>query len=306
MVYEKKLLAKDLQAGNVATKTADVDLADDALSFNEDNAGRLTSAQLLEQIEIRQHRAEEELADQTLCQRLLFSSIPVRIRPSMLVTCLGVFAAFSGILSGFDQSIISGATHGVQHHFTSGTNPEWHWTDDTKTQLDSHSSSQWSLVSSLMPLGAMAGSLMIDPLHAVFGRRGSIIQSCLWYTLGAGLCAGCRSVGMLYAGRFILGVGVGIEGGSVGIYIGESVPKEVRGSLVYVRSLLLTHWVDTNGPQERISAVYCLGRSVWLRMRRHFLRRTLWFLALHARQLSPLLDNSPGWSPLHARISTLA
>ncbi|CUM68528.1 uncharacterized protein PRCAT00006254001 [Priceomyces carsonii] len=37
---------------------------------------------------------------------------------------------------------------------------------------------------------------------------------------------------MMYAGRFILGVGVGIEGGCVGIYISESVPPQVRGNIV--------------------------------------------------------------------------
>lgn len=91
---------------------------------------------------------------------------------------------------------------------------------------------QQSLVSSLMPFGAMAGSLMMSPLNELIGRRLSIIMSCLWYTLGAAICAGSMSHQMLYAGRFLLGIGVGIEGGCVGIYIAESVLASVRGNIV--------------------------------------------------------------------------
>lgn len=126
---------------------------------------------------------------------------------------LGGFAAAAGLLSGLDQSIISGAIIGMRDAL----------------HLDSD---QQSLVSSLMPLGAVAGSLLMPVMNKYFGRRMSIIISCLWYTLGAGLCAGSHTYQMMYAGRFILGVGIGIEGGCVGIYISESVPPNVRGNIV--------------------------------------------------------------------------
>ena len=42
---------------------------------------------------------------------------------------------------------------------------------------------------------------------------------------------------VMYAGRFILGIGVGIEGGGVGVYISESVPSNKRGSLVSLYQL---------------------------------------------------------------------
>lgn len=130
-----------------------------------------------------------------------------------MVYTLGIFSAFAGLLSGVDQSIISGATIGMEDALN-------------LTSL------QQSLVSSLMPLGAMAGSIMMSPLNEFIGRRLSIIVSCLWYTLGAAICAGSMSHQMMYAGRFLLGIGVGIEGGCVGIYIAESVPASVRGNIV--------------------------------------------------------------------------
>ncbi|CCE86247.1 Piso0_005909 [Millerozyma farinosa CBS 7064] len=161
----------------------------------------------------------EQLSQQTkketsLIRKLMKFEIEVNFKnTNTLVTMLGVFAAAAGLLSGLDQSIISGASIGMR--------PALHLTDD-----------QDSLVSSLMPLGAMAGSILMTPLNEYFGRKMSIIISCVWYTIGSALCAGSHTHNLMYAGRFILGVGVGIEGGCVGIYISESVPASVRGNLV--------------------------------------------------------------------------
>ncbi|KAK6204939.1 general substrate transporter [Scheffersomyces amazonensis] len=130
-----------------------------------------------------------------------------------MVWLLGAFASAAGLLSGLDQSIISGASIGME--------PALH--------LTSH---QQSLVSSLMPLGAVAGSILMTPLNEYFGRKKSIMISCVWYTVGAALSAAAHEYHIMYAGRFILGVGVGIEGGCVGLYIAESVPAKVRGNIV--------------------------------------------------------------------------
>jgi MFS family permease len=72
---------------------------------------------------------------------------------------------------------------------------------------------QVSLVSSGVPLGAVGGALMLGPLNEVVGRRMAIIVSLVLYTVGAALEAGAINVGMMVAGRIILGLGVGLEGG---------------------------------------------------------------------------------------------
>lgn len=43
----------------------------------------------------------------------------------------------------------------------------------------------------------------------------SQIVACVLYTIGAGLEAGSINYGMMIAARLILGVGVGLEGGTV-------------------------------------------------------------------------------------------
>ncbi|KAL2840134.1 hypothetical protein BJX68DRAFT_190035 [Aspergillus pseudodeflectus] len=184
------------------------------------------------EIERRDQQSQEYMVNESLYDRFAFFRIPIAVKSTRkLVMTLGIFAAFSGMLSGLDQSVISGALPGIRRQFVKYG--EWESLDDPKMKND------LSLVSSLMPLGAMAGALMMMPLNFYLGRRNSIIVSCVWYTIGAGLCAGARTIGMLFAGRFILGIGVGIEGGCVGIYISECVPPDLRGNLVSIYQLMI-------------------------------------------------------------------
>lgn len=164
-------------------------------------------------------QAQEVNTKPTFVDRLLSLEVALHFKNKQhMVYLLGFFAAAAGLLSGLDQSIISGASIGM----------------DKDLKL---TSGQASWVSSLMPLGAMAGSIIMTPLNESVGRKASLIISCIWYTIGAGLCAGSHNHHMMFAGRFILGVGVGIEGGCVGIYISESVPANVRGSIVSLYQL---------------------------------------------------------------------
>lgn len=200
---------KDVSSEEYASKdvrydtTTKVDASDLGDNFNFDKE--------FEELEIL---AAEVNQKPSMVDRLLGLEYKVNFLNKMhMVYLLGAFAAAAGLLSGLDQSIISGAKIGMIKDL----------------HLTTH---EMSLISSLMPLGAMAGSIIMTPLNEFFGRRTSLIISCIWYTIGGALCAGSHSHHMMYAGRFILGVGVGIEGGCVGIYISESVPASVRGSIV--------------------------------------------------------------------------
>lgn len=204
------------------TKPDDLFSDSERRSVFEETGGKLTTDQARFQFDFDKELAEcEELArnakqNKTFKEKLLLLEYELHFKnKNHMVWLLGGFAAAAGLLSGLDQSIISGASIGMREKSGLGLS------------LD-----QESWVSSLMPLGAMAGSILMTPLNEYFGRKMSIIISCLWYTLGAGLCAGSRNYHMMYAGRFILGIGIGIEGGCVGIYISESVPPTVRGNIV--------------------------------------------------------------------------
>lgn len=122
--------------------------------------------------------------------------------PAMFTWVLVAFASMGGLLSGLDQSLISGA--------------------NLFLPSDLHlSDMQASLVNAGMPLGAVGGALILSPANEYLGRRMAIIVSCILYTVGAALEAGAINFGMMFAGRFILGAGVGLEGGTVPVYVAE-------------------------------------------------------------------------------------
>jgi len=133
--------------------------------------------------------------------------------PALFTYILVGFASMGGLLSGLDQSLISGANLYMPVDLSLSANLA-------------------SLVNSGMPLGAVAGALILSPANEYLGRRWAIILACILYTIGAGLEAGAVDFGMMFAGRFILGTGVGLEGGTVPVYVAECVPYKVRGNLV--------------------------------------------------------------------------
>ncbi|EMD88924.1 hypothetical protein COCC4DRAFT_137772 [Bipolaris maydis ATCC 48331] len=128
--------------------------------------------------------------------------------PKHFTWMLIVFASMGGLLSGLDQSLISGANLTLPGDLG--------LTDQ-----------QNSLVNS-----AVAGALLISPCNEYFGRRWAIIISCILYTIGGALEAGAMNYGMIVAARVILGAGVGLEGGTVPVYVAETVESRMRGNVV--------------------------------------------------------------------------
>lgn len=133
--------------------------------------------------------------------------------PKHFTWFLVAFASMGGLLSGLDQSLISGANLYLPRDL------------DLTTR-------QNSLVNSGMPLGAVGGALLLSPTNEFFGRKWAIIISIILYTIGAALEAGSMNFGMIVSSRVILGLGVGLEGGTVPVYVAETVERRIRGNLV--------------------------------------------------------------------------
>ncbi|CAA9960253.1 hypothetical protein CFE70_003696 [Pyrenophora teres f. teres 0-1] len=133
--------------------------------------------------------------------------------PKHFTWMIVAFASMGGLLSGLDQSLISGANLTLPKDL-------------------GLTASQNSLVNSGMPLGAVAGAFLISPCNEYFGRRWAILISCILYTIGGALEAGAMNYGMMVAARVVLGAGVGLEGGTVPVYVAETVESRLRGNLV--------------------------------------------------------------------------
>ena len=135
------------------------------------------------------------------------------LSPRHYTWALVAFASMGGLLSGLDQSVISGANLFMPNDLNLTTR-------------------EYSLVNGGMPLGAVGGALILSPCNEYFGRKWSIIIACIFYTIGAALEAGAISFPMMVIARLILGIGVGLEGGTVPVYVAETVERRLRGNLV--------------------------------------------------------------------------
>lgn len=96
--------------------------------------------------------------------------------PKHFTWVLVIFASMGGLLSGLDQSVISGANLYLPKDLGLTTREN-------------------SLVNAAMPLGAVGGALILSPCNEYFGRWWSIIISCILYTIGAALEAGSINYG---------------------------------------------------------------------------------------------------------------
>lgn len=133
--------------------------------------------------------------------------------PKHFTFVMAAFASMGGCLFGLDQSLISGANLFYPRELGFGDH-------------------QVSMVNSSMPLGAVAGAILLSPANQYLGRRKAIIAATILYTVGAALQAGASNYGYMIAGRLILGLGVGIETGTVPVYVAETVERRIRGNLV--------------------------------------------------------------------------
>jgi MFS family permease len=111
------------------------------------------------------------------------------------------------------------------------------------------SSLQGWLVSAL-ELGAWAGALFNGYLADRISRKYSMLVAVVIFTLGTGLQTGAQNPAMLFAGRVIGGIGIGMFSMVIPLYQAEIAPPELRGSLVSLQQLSITigtcisFWLD--------------------------------------------------------------
>ncbi|KAI0708858.1 MFS monosaccharide transporter [Cerioporus squamosus] len=139
------------------------------------------------------------------------------------------FAAFGGILFGYDTGTISGIIQMDDWLRTFGVH-----TDDTATYpLGFYlPSSRESLVVSLLSAGTFFGALLGAPAADILGRRMGIICSCLVFSLGVALQTGAPNLAAFLIGRVFAGAGVGLVSTLVPMYQSECSPKWIRGAVV--------------------------------------------------------------------------
>ncbi|OTB04989.1 hypothetical protein M426DRAFT_320296 [Hypoxylon sp. CI-4A] len=158
------------------------------------------------------------------------------VRENPYIFGLSVFASLGGFLFGYDQGVVSGIL--TMESFAA---------DFPRIFLDSGFKG-W-FVSTLLLL-AWFGSLINGPLADRVGRKGSIFVAVVIFVIGSAFQAGANSIAMLFAGRAVAGLAVGMLTMIVPMYMAEVSTAGIRGTLVVLQQLsitlgiLISYWLE--------------------------------------------------------------
>ncbi|PCD28607.1 hypothetical protein AU210_011166 [Fusarium oxysporum f. sp. radicis-cucumerinum] len=159
-----------------------------------------------------------------------------QLRENPYIFGLSMFASLGGFLFGYDQGVVSGVL--TMESFAA---------DFPRIYLDS-SFKGW-FVSTLL-LCAWFGSLINGPIADYIGRKGSILLAVVVFTIGSSFQAGADSIPMLFAGRAVAGLAVGMLTMIVPMYMSEVSSPGIRGTLVVLQQLsitlgiLVSYWLE--------------------------------------------------------------
>jgi sugar porter (SP) family MFS transporter len=151
---------------------------------------------------------------------------------------MSAFAAFGGILFGYDTGTIGGII----------AMPDWLETFGTfqaglSANLGSDGfylpTNQKSLVVSILSAGTFFGALFAFPMGDIVGRKWGIVASCVIFCLGVGMQLDTHWITFVI-GRVIAGIGVGLVSCLVPMYQSECAPKKMRGLIVGLYQLAIT------------------------------------------------------------------
>ncbi|KAJ5926223.1 hypothetical protein N7516_007996 [Penicillium verrucosum] len=148
---------------------------------------------------------------------------------------IGLFVAFGGVLFGYDTGTISGilAMKKWREMFSTGFINE-------KDHLPDVTSSQSSMIVSLLSAGTFFGALGAAPVADTVGRRWGMIIESVVFVFGVILQTISTSIPLFVAGRFFAGLGVGLLSATVPLYQSETAPKWIRGTIVGAYQLAIT------------------------------------------------------------------
>lgn len=138
-----------------------------------------------------------------------------------------LFPALGGLLFGYDIGATSGACISLQSAELSGTT--WF----------SLSSIQLGLVASGSLYGALGGSLLAYRVADFLGRRIELVTAAALYISGALVTGFAPDFVLLIIGRLLYGIGIGLAMHGAPLYIAETSPSRIRGTLISLKELFI-------------------------------------------------------------------
>jgi SP family sugar:H+ symporter-like MFS transporter len=144
---------------------------------------------------------------------------------NLVAIVLSVFVAFGGILYGYDTGTISGVQENAywQQQFGNTVNPDGAVTIST---------SQTSMIVSILSVGTFFGALCAAPFGDYLGRKWALFASCFVFGAGVAMQTASTGIPLFVCGRVVAGLGVGLVSCLVPMYQAEAAPANIRGTII--------------------------------------------------------------------------
>ncbi|WMV19123.1 hypothetical protein MTR67_012508 [Solanum verrucosum] len=164
-----------------------------------------------------------------------------------------IFPALGGLLFGYDIGATSGATISLQVILSfidllySSCTVNYGFIFKLISQSPELSGMSWynlsavqlGLVVSGSLYGALIGSILAYPFADFLGRRRELIIAAILYLAGGSLTACAPGLGALLLGRLVYGLGIGLAMHGAPLYIAETCPSQIRGTLISLKELAI-------------------------------------------------------------------
>jgi MFS family permease len=183
---------------------------------------------------------EATVADNGLAHRVQYSRVVKKsmwqaLRRNPKVLLIAFFASYvppTASKSVLTHGSFGGLEYGYQQGVLGQSLVMTRFTTNFPSVVQSSSATGW--LTSILQLGGILGSLSAGILGEIFSRKYTMFFACLWVILGSYLYIGAHAghPGLLYAGRFFTGLGVGLFSGVGPLYNAELSAPEMRGLLV--------------------------------------------------------------------------
>ncbi len=130
-------------------------------------------------------------------------------------------AALGGLLFGLDQGFIANSLATIQQHYN----------------FDIHGGERYS---SILATGGIVGALLSGLFARFLGRKKSLLFAGFIFTAASALSAFLPPLPLLSVCRFALGFGVGVASFIVPLFLSETAPAAIRGSMGTLFQLMIT------------------------------------------------------------------
>ena len=138
-----------------------------------------------------------------------------------MLIAIVIVAALFGLLFGFDQGVISGALPFIKQTFTISPFME-------------------GVVTSAVPLGAVAGTILAMVTTDRYGRKPMLVLGAIIFLVGSLISALAFDQYILTLARLLIGVGIGASAMTAPMFLAEVAPARIRGTIVSAFQLMIT------------------------------------------------------------------